>query len=278
MPERQTKKQRIDEAREAARLAREKRERRQKLLKWLVPTLVSVAVLGIAAIIVAVVVIVVPQNENPGSPANMASDGILFEGSDGEIVPVESPARDAGEAPVESDPGGDIPHIQSYVDWSCPACKSFEEAYGPQIEELVAAGDATYEVHPVAILDRAWQGSEYSSRSANAAACVASEAPDQYLASQTAMYANQPTEGTTGFTDEEIVGVLADAGVDDPTISSCIEDRLYDDWVQASTQRVSGDEDLQGPQGFSTPTVLVNGERFDLQSGQDFIEFVQAAA
>lgn len=276
MPERQTKKQRIDEAREAARLAREKRERRQKLLKWLVPTLVSIAVLGIAAIIVAVVVIVVPQSENPGAPANMASDGILFEGSDGEIVPVESPAREAGEVPVQSDPGGDVPHIQAYVDWTCPACKGFDEQYGAQINELVAAGEATYEVFPIAILDPKYQGSQYSTRSANAAACVANYAPEQYLEAEAAMFAGQGQEGTSGLSDDEILTILSDAGIDDVDITSCIDDLEYGDWVAAATQRATSNPDLQGPQGLSTPTLVVDCEQWDRST--DFIEFLQAAA
>lgn len=272
-----SKNQRREAAREAARITREKQVKRERLLKWLVPTSVSVGLLAIAAVVIVVVVTAIPRPQLPAGPDNMASDGILFEAPDGDVVPVSTPgiAEESEPVATEFEASDDRAHIVTYIDWTCPACKVFEENYGAQIEQLVADGDATLEVHPVAILDRAYAGSRYSSRAANAAACVASNAPESFLDVQEAFFAGQPQEGTTGLGDDEMVDLIASAGVTDPAVTECVTDETYREWVTASTSRTTSDEALLNAQGgFQTPTLTVNGERWDSQSGVDFLDFV----
>ena len=279
MPEeRQTKNQRREAAREAARLEREKQKRRDRLRRWLVPTVSTIAILALAAGIVWAFVSNQPAPQSAAGPRNMVSDGILFTAdAEGAVVPVETGAIPPSGAPTPTDQGDDgLAHIVTYVDFSCPGCKGFEEAYATSIDALVAAGVATREVHPIAILDRAYLTSRYSSRSNNAGACVADLAPESFLDVMSAMFTNQPAEGTSGLSDDEIIDVVHGAGLVDEDVDACIEDELFAPWVTAATQRATNDPDLVAPgaQGLSTPTIVVNGEVWDRSI--DVMEFIQS--
>jgi protein-disulfide isomerase len=275
--ERQTKNQRREAAREAARIEREKQKRRDRLRRWLIPTVSTLAILAIAGGVVWAFVANQPAPQSAAGPRNMISDGILFTAdATGEVVPVETGAIPPSGTPTPTDAGDDgLAHIVTYVDFSCPACKSFEEAYGTSMQALVSAGVATLEVHPIAILDRAYVGSRYSSRSNNAGACVADLAPGSFLDVMTAMFANQPAEGTTGLSDDEIIDVVHGAGLVDEEVDACIEDELFGPWVTAATERTLGDADLivPGAEGFSTPTIVVNGVVWDRSI--DVMDFIQ---
>ena len=279
MPEeRQTKNQRREAAREAARLEREKQKRRDRLRRWLVPTVSTVAILAIAAGIVWAFVSNQPAPQSAAGPRNMISDGIVFTAdANGEVVPIETGAIPPSGSPTPTEPEDDgLAHIVTFVDFSCPACKSFEEAYATSIDALVASGVATLEVRPIAILDRAYVGSRYSSRSNNVGACVADLTPESFLDVMYAMYTNQPAEGTIGLTDDEIIDVVHGAGLVDEDVDACIEDELFGPWVTAATERATNDPDLVAPgaQGLSTPTVVVNGEIWDRSN--DVMEFIQS--
>jgi protein-disulfide isomerase len=277
--ERQTKNQRREAAREAARQQREKQKRRDRLMRWLIPTVSTVAVLAIAAAVVWAFVANQPAPQSAAGPRNMISDGILFEGVDGAITPVETGAiSPTGEPqPTETEDDG-LAHIVTYVDFSCPACKSFEETYAQLIEQVVESGLATLEVHPIAILDSRFVGSRYSSRANNVGACVADLAPDRFLDVMAAMYAQQPEEGTTGLTNKEIIDVVHSAGLVDDDVDQCIDDETFGPWVTATTTRASSDQSLwaEGAQGLSTPTIVVNGELWDRNSGIDPMQFIQS--
>ena len=281
MPEeRQTKNQRREAAREAARLEREKQKRRDRMRRWLIPTVSTLAVLAIAAGIVWAFVSNQPAPQSAAGPRNMISDGILFTADDtGAVVPVETGAIPPSGSPTPTDPQDDgLAHIVTYVDFSCPACKSFEEAYATSIDALVAAGVATLEVHPIAILDRLYLGTRYSSRANNAGACVADLAPQSFLDVMAAFFANQPAEGTSGLTDAEMIDLVHGTGLVDEDVDACIEDELFGPWIIATTERASSDPDLvvPGNPGLVTPTIVVNGDVWDSQSGIDAMDFIQS--
>ncbi len=275
--ERQTKNERREAAREAARIEREKQKRRDRLRRWLIPTISTLAVLAIGAGIVWAFISNAPAPQSTVGPRNMISDGILFTGENGEVTPVETGAIPPSGSPTPTEDADDgLAHIVEYVDFSCPACQGFEATYAESIQSLVASGLATLEVHPIAILDRSYAGSRYSSRSNNVGACVADLAPESFLAVMNAMYVNQPAEGTTGLTDKEIIDIVHGAGLDDPDVDACIEDELFGPWVTSATERTTGNPDLiaVGAQGFSTPTIVVNGEVWDRSI--DVMEFIQS--
>ncbi|MFT4234177.1 MAG: thioredoxin domain-containing protein [Microbacterium sp.] len=171
------------------------------------------------------------------------------EGPDSDIV-----AADTGAITFGS---GDTT-VDTYVDFMCPNCGAFEQAYGAALQSTAEEGDLTLNIHPVAILDAASQGTEFSTRAANAMYCVAESNPDAALDFFNAMYANQPEENSTGLTDDEIIQYATDAGADGA--ASCITDQTYADYVTAQTKAMPAQTD--GTHG--TPTIAIDGEVIDL--------------
>lgn len=175
-----------------------------------------------------------------------------------------SPGETPQSAVVNQETGaisvGDGPDtVDTYIDFMCPVCNSFEQQYGPTLEELAGDGTITLNIHPISILDRASQGTEYSTRSAAAAYCVAEDEPTAVLPFVQAMFAGQPQEGTSGLTDEEIIAIAREAGASE-SVASCITDGTYTQFVTAMTRNTP----LQpGAEGIGTPTIAVNGEVLD---------------
>src|SRR4051812_26252453 len=50
--------------------------------------------------------------------------------------------------------------MDTYIDFMCPICNQFEQAYGESIQGLVDDGTITLGIHPIAILDDKSQGTE----------------------------------------------------------------------------------------------------------------------
>jgi protein-disulfide isomerase len=267
--DRLTKNQRREAAREKARQMRDqqkKRERRNKVL------LQGGIILGSLAII-AVVALVLVNSVRPAGPGpeNMLSGGIRI-GQNFEAVPTA--AMEPGATPTPIPPvdgegeGEDQPiDIQVYLDYFCPFCKQFEDTNREQIAALIEQGAVTYEVHPISFLDRASLGTRYSSRAANAAACVADKSPNSFWGFNEAMFTNQPPEQTAGLSNDQIVeialGVEGIQARDD--IEECIRDEEFKNWVTEITAYASNfgvpGTDVTTIQG--TPTVLVNGVQYD---------------
>ena len=273
----QGKKDRREAARETARLEREAEKKRQRRTKILLQGGIGVAILAVVAIVVAIVV----QPTAPGTPGpqNMASSGILFTGKSGVTTPTMTAAAAADGKPkaTKTDTSDGLAHIVTYVDWACPACKSFEATYASQVQQLIASGSATLEVHPISILDRNYGTSRYASRAANTAACIANYQPSKFLEAQKAFYDKQPTEGTSGLTDTQIKALVTGAGINDPSVTKCIDTEKFKSWVSKSTEVTTSTASLINPaaNGFSTPTVLVNGKRWD--GAGDFLKFAGTA-
>lgn len=195
---------------------------------------VSTAVVVVVALIIGLVVWMNNAATDPGTPPT----GSGIEQETGAIV--------VGEGSQTLD---------TYIDFMCPICGQFETTYGPEMLDLVADGTITYKIHPISILDRASQGTEYSTRAANAMYCVAEAAPDAAVPFMQAMFEQQPAEQTPGLTDEQILQIASDVGVTD--IDSCVADRTYDSFVTSMTEQTP----IQpGAQGIGTPTIAVNGE------------------
>jgi protein-disulfide isomerase len=249
--------------------------------------------LVVAVIIVAIVVVshnkVAATHAATGSvtgtptPKNMASDGVLLTGGNGRITAVRTPAVPIGH-PIPTDtstlPGA--AHIVEYIDYQCPYCLEFERTNLSKTAALVASGRATLEIHPVSFLDRSSQGTRYSSRAFNAAACVANYDPDAFLNVTAALYQYQPAEGSTGLTNAQILTVLGKADAKGTAISRCVTSETYRNWVTATTNAElngSFDHVAKTPTPFQgTPTVFVNGVQYvgSLTDAATFSAFVAA--
>jgi protein-disulfide isomerase len=268
-------------AREKAQQARLERKKKDRRNRMLIQGGIIAGVLVIIAAVVFGVMGAIPKN-SPG-PLNMLSDGIRI-GADfkAEVTPGLKP----GAEPVASTPSEDkdVVDIRIYVDYFCPACGAFEEANAEQIATWVASGAATLEVHPVSFLDRLSLGTQYSTRAANAAACVANHSPNSFFDFHSLLFENQPAENTTGLDDAELVSLVEEAGVTNvDSVEECIGEVRFKKWVNAATARA-----FEGPlpnadisQVRNTPTVIVNGMTYPnetLTDPAEFAKFVSTAS
>lgn len=249
----QTKAQRRDAARAEALALQKKQQSSEKRNRVIVLSVLALAVIGL---VVAVVLILTEGQKTPmekvdNVPAGVVQDTGIPVGADGAAGTTNEGAKT----------------LDVYVDYMCPICGQFEQTNSASIAEMREAGDITLVVHPVAILDRASQGTEYSTRAASASAWVADKAPEQFSAFHDALFASQPAENTAGLSDEQIAQVAEQAGVP-ADVAAGITDGdakdTFEEWVAASTEAATSDEALANAQGgFGTPTVLIDGERFE---------------
>ncbi|MBF4635545.1 thioredoxin domain-containing protein [Agreia pratensis] len=275
-----SKNERREAAREKAKVLRE--QQRKKDLRNRIFLFGGLGVVVIA-IGVAVTLIIVSAIKPAGpGPMNMASDGVTV--SKG-FVATTAPAQPADAEPVVPTPdySNGVVDIQVYVDYLCPFCGQFESTNSEQIGKWIDSGAATLTTHPLAILDRGSLGTKYSTRSANAAACVANYSPDSFFAYSALLFKNQPAENTEGLDNAALKGYVTDAKADKVSqIEKCIDDTEFKDWVSASTARA-----LKGPlpntkveKVEGTPTVLVNGQQYSgsLTDADAFSAFVLQVA
>jgi len=285
---RETKNDRRAHAREEARLMREKAKKAERRRRFLIQGGIGVVVIAI----IVIVVLVVNQNlannvvaaAKAGGPKNMISDGILFHGVSGTATPVETAAIKKGGKPVATDTSKYTgkANIVEYIDLQCPFCQQFIATNLANEDKWVADGKATLEIHPISFLGS--PTNTYSSRAANAVACVANYDPKDMLAVLKTMYKDQPPEESTGLANSKIVSMLSSAGAGGSKIAGCVNGESFKSWVSAATERanesVFGGTATQPKE--STPTVIVNGKTYSstsadwLTNASEFSSFVDS--
>jgi protein-disulfide isomerase len=286
--ERGSKDQRREHAREQARIFREKQKAKERRQRFAVQGGIGAAIL---IIIVIVVLVVVQNNQNAvvapsttAGPLNMRSDGILFHGVDGKATAVKTAAIPAKGKPIPTNTKKltKTANIVEYIDYQCPYCNEFLTTNLAQEDKWVAAGKATLEIHPIAFLDASSQGNRYSSRAANAAACVANYDPNDFLAVTKSLYKNQPAEDTPGMSNAKLLSILNGAGATGSKITGCVNGEKFKTWVSESTARVTGGTFAgvaKTPEAFpGTPTVFVDGVQYPgtLTDAGTFAAFVNS--
>ena len=160
----------------------------------------------------------------------------------------------AGEAESDatSDPADDdLIEVAVFEDFLCETCRIFHEDAGEFLNSQLESGVISIEYHPFAFLVSA-STDEYSQRAANAAVCVADHAGvAAYVNMHGLLLENQPEQGGTGLTDEELIEFAAASGAEDS--AECITDRTFEPWL-AEALEAGLAADVQ-----STPTIRVNG-------------------
>lgn len=142
-----------------------------------------------------------------------------------------------------------------YADFMCPYCGQFERVNGEAIDSLVSDGTIKLEIHPMSFLDAQSNGSQYSTRAANAFVTIAAADQTAALAFNQLLFANQPSEGSSGLTDAQLADFATQAGAS-PEVVAKIADLSYTGWIDELTQQAFN----SGITG--TPTVKINGETF----------------
>lgn len=247
------------EQREAARAkARELREQRAKgesrrrvLIFSSISILVAVVIAGVSWAVISFSEDSKIKAENAKKvPANISTQGGILIGKDLQIVS-EAEARKTN-------------HIVIYQDYQCPICQVFESPNAAQLRTWAGSGLAVVEIHPISFLDGA-SLNNYSSRATNAALCVVNSQPENFFDVNTALYANQPAENTSGPSDAQLKDTLKYNGVTmDDEMNTCIDQKRYETYINnitaASFQEnaVTGNTKVGG-----TPHILVNGNLYD---------------
>ncbi|GEL95880.1 DsbA family protein [Cellulomonas composti] len=273
---RPTKSQRREDARIQAKLMREQAEKRARRNRIIAVSVIVVAVLGVVA---AVFFTMKGQADREAANSSVAYGG----GADDVVPPAladvtaPSTANDSGGIPVSNDGtgvagDGDVV-VTIYFDPMCPYCGQFDQANSADLDALVQEDGVTIDYRPLSFLDGNSKGTHYSTRAGNALAVVADQDGEHFTAFLTALYANQPAEGSEGLTDDEIADLAVGVGVPqdvadqflsvvDGTFTTSGSDeektgtwRTFAPWIMAATSQA--DTDLGG---ISTPTVLIDGQ------------------
>jgi protein-disulfide isomerase len=152
-----------------------------------------------------------------------------------------------------------------YEDFQCPHCRDFEKAFGPTIAKMIDSGAVAVDYYMLSILNRTNSG--YSSRAANAAYCVADEDKDAFKRFHSALFAQQPLEGTGGGPDNAaLIETARQAGVTGG-VPDCINKGTYEKMTKglAAATKVT-----------STPTVRLNGQDINPATPDELLAKVRA--
>ncbi|MBO3088726.1 DsbA family protein [Cellulomonas dongxiuzhuiae] len=280
---RPTKTQRRDDARAKALQMRQEQERKAKRTRLIAIGGLLAAVLVLGAVVFAIV-------RQGQANAEAYGDVVFAGGTENTLVPafddIDTPdaADETGGIPISAagvgEAGGDDDVVvEVYFDFMCPWCGKFDAANSGELDALGEQEGVTVVYKNIAFLDGNSQGTFYSTRAANAAAAVAAQDPEHYTAFVTALYANQPEEGTSGLKDARIAEIATEVGVPQTVVDTFTETvdgtyevatsedekesrdgtwRRYAPFVAATTQQAAADLG-----GLSTPTVLIDGEKWE---------------
>jgi protein-disulfide isomerase len=160
--------------------------------------------------------------------------------------------------------------IDLYEDFMCPICHEFETATGPTLQQLATAHKVTLRYHPISILNRSSNGTEYSTRSAGAAAAAA--VGGKFIEYHDVLYANQPAENSDGLTNAKLIDLGKSVGLTSDAFATAVNDKTYDAWADQVTETA-------GKNGVNaTPTVKVAGKVVTNPSPDTITAAVTAAA
>jgi protein-disulfide isomerase len=266
-----SKAERTAQAREKAREIREAQLKKDKRNKLLIGWGIVVAVVAILAVVALVVSQTIANNapiaDQGPTPANSNVHGgvTLLKGTDvtkasaATVNLADLPSAPATKPAVVTAPGAEAEagkpvKVVAYIDFICPVCKNFEAKYNQQLTQLRDDGKISLEYRPLGFLD-ASSTTNYSSRAANAAACVVNTSPDKYSAFVDVLFARQPAEGGPGLSDNDLKKMATEAGA--ANIDSCVDSKTYRPFVKVVTKEAA----VIGVTG--TPTVFVEGKQWD---------------
>lgn len=224
----------------AVRAAQLKKDKRNRMIA------IGVLVLAVLALGLAIFFINKQGEAKPladtAAPATATENGGFAFGKD----------RVAG-----TDNGSDAVELSVYLDFQCSFCAAFEIANSDSINEMLEAEDITLVLHPVSIL-----GTSFSQDTAGATAYLAEKAPEHVLDFVNAVFLTNPSENGAP-SNEQLEGLAVAAGVDEGVAKKMFNGD-WKKWVAAATDHAINDESLHNSDGnFGTPTILIDGERFD---------------
>lgn len=173
----------------------------------------------------------------------------------------------AGEIPVAGAVMGNPEATVTLTEWgdnSCPHCRDFATEIQPQlIDDYVAPGLIKFEYRDYPFIN------EGSNRSAEAAFCAGQQ--NQFWNFHNLLFANQDNPEGDAYTDERLLAIAEQTGLDTDLYTECMLTDAPEDAVAAS---VAEGEEL----GInSTPSLFINGEAIDWQDWDQLKSDLDAA-
>jgi protein-disulfide isomerase len=206
--------------------------------------LVIAVVLGVALIMLVPTVLSKQTNESAAIPSSVSAEdgyGIVF---NKELQ--------------------DVPFIEIYEDFQCPACQRFEAIVGEYLEELITTKKAKVAYHPLSFL-----GPE-SKLAANAAGCAANEG--KFIQFHKLLYANQPAENSGAWSAAYFSNLGLALGTSSE-FDKCVAKNQYQDWV-VNVANEGAKRNIN-----STPTAFINGKEIDRDKAYNSLaEFMLAVS
>lgn len=157
---------------------------------------------------------------------------------------------------------GAVP-VTVYEDYRCPPCQQVHDKVQPVLDAAVAAGKVKVTYHAVNLVDSKDDG-KGSLAAANAASCAFKAGKFQPY--HDALFAAQPDEKDDAFADPGKLITIAKTvpGLDSPDFEACVHTQPYAGSIKSTFTAISADPVFQG-----TPTILVNGRRWQVPSSPD---------
>ena len=231
-----------------------RRQQAQAAARSRMNRIVGIGAAVLAVILAAVIVVVIVQSTSSPSSGAVTPPNVSAK-KDAIVV-------NPGKAPAGA------PTVTLYLDYQCPNCKSFEEAFGPMLAQSAQAGDWTLQHKTMTFMDDNI-GNTASTRAALGAACAADAG--HYLDYSTQVYAHQAAaevRGAEGYSDALLraelpaaVGITGDALT---AFQACYDGRATQDFV-AGVNASAGADGVRG-----TPTLAINGTPVDFNAVTPF--------
>ena len=253
-----------DKAAEMRKQAEASQKRRERITKISVGAGVVVVALGIIGVAAFASSQGGSTSTNPASATEDANaplpQGVIPAGQEFAYgYPVGSPSSD------------DVPSLQVWEDFQCPACGAVEKLNGRGIKDLGLSGRANVVLRPTTFLD-GMAGTEHSLNITSAWGCAIDQGKG--LEYHAAIFDNQPERQGDGISQERLIEMGAEAGITGgqlETFTQCVQNGTYRQWALNSTS-IFNAENIDG-----TPTGVINGtERVKGQILGDPVELDKA--
>jgi protein-disulfide isomerase len=153
--------------------------------------------------------------------------------------------------------------VVAYEDFRCSSCLAYTQNIEPSIiKDYVETGKVYYSYAVFIVIDGN-DGTDASRRAANAALCAAAQ--NKFWPYHDTLYANQITESAEWFSDQRLIKMAQNVGLDMNAFNQCYQAKQYDSVItkdinQGTALHVAG-----------TPTIFVNGTEV-----QNFTQTAQA--
>lgn len=141
--------------------------------------------------------------------------------------------------------------VDVYGDFRCSACRYYSENIEPQIiQAYVDTGKVYYSFHTFIVID-GYDNTDASYRASLAAMCAADQ--NMFWPYHENLYANQVSEDASLFTDERLITMAQNVGLDMTAFTPCLQSKQHAADIESDIAQAHA----LGVQG--TPSAFVNG-------------------